>query len=748
MISNKTNSSSTASSMNTAMAPAIGVSSDSSGVTPGAASGQRTGEEKPSREFDSHMRDDDNDTSKSPSKAQSSSRNSSSNSSRSSSTREESESDSAQAAEPGTAKSASETKKSKVQGDNPSSGNGQKPVMNHILRQLVKQNPGAQPPALQFIQGSLPGNAIEELPQLMASSRFITDALMEQDLSSYMGEDVKPSSVLRELGFSPDLITQALALGVDGGGPAQRAQVLSALGADPKRVESSLTQLKGAIAADGIAGYMQQTLALAKTSGKQPGIVEKLTGTEVDDTASDLGSFKANTSLEVQAIMAQALASANSWGPRAMARPSGSFFGSIDIGAGMSALSLDMPSSLSTGSFSMSEVADLTFTSAPSLDSSMDSSFDSSLESSLSDVASVKTDVMSFENVESRFTQPGADAIMGLENLRSRLESEFGSNVKVTGMGASAWDETIDLEVASTAGSYAPDGSVTESSSTYFSSTSELQTPVEGLSSARKDNASDSDTGSNGEKDQPAGRPLVNARFPDIEARNPEVSEQEPLQAQQAESLTGQVAAPLSDALPLNPLAANDVQPAVEVAESPGSEKSDRVEVNARHATETVRKIQDAVMRTSVNNIGAMRLDLSSPETGNLEIAVRLDQRDGNVDVRVMAGSDELRELISRELPQLKSALGEQNLNLRNFESREWSGNASQWSGQQDFRGFGNGRGNDPAADRTRASGARPAGEQIQSLNEQLGRQALRSFRVVDLSDRSVGGAGRIKVLA
>ncbi|NDE14154.1 flagellar hook-length control protein FliK [bacterium] len=733
--------------MNTAMAQSIGGSADSSGVTPGAASGQRTGEEKPSREFDSHMRDDDNDTSRSPSQPQSSSR---------PMTQTEAKKAATQVTESSGEKSAAETKKSNVQGDNSSSGNGQKPVMNHILRQLVKQNPGAQPPALQFIQGSLPGNAIEELPQLMASSRFITDALMEQDLSSYMGEDVKPSSVLRELGFSPDLITQALALGVDGGGPAQRAQVLSALGADPKRVESSLTQLKSAIAADGIAGYMQQTLALAKTSGKQPGIVEKLTGTEVDDTASDLGSFKANTSLEVQAIMAQALASASSWGPRAMARPSGSFFGSFDISAGMSALSLDMPSSLSVGSFSMSEVTDLTFTTAPSpdssLDSALDSSLDSSVDSSLTDVTSRKTDIMSLENVESRFTQPGADAIIGFENLRSRLESEFGSNVKVTGLGARAWDETNDVDVASMTGLSAPEVSVTESTATGFSATPELQTPVEGLSSARKDNASHSDAGSNGEKDQPAGRPLVNARFPEMEARNPEVSEQEPRQAQQAEQRTEQVAAPLSDALPLNPLVANDVQPAVEVAESPGTGKSERVEVNARHATETVRKIQDAVMRTSVNNIGAMRLDLSSPETGKLEIAVRLDQRDGNVDVRVMAGSDELRELISRELPQLKSALGEQNLNLRNFESREWSGqwagNASQWSGQQDFRGFGNGRGNDSAADRTRASGARSAGAQIQSVNEQLGRQALRSFRVVDLSDRSVGGAGRIKVLA
>jgi len=141
-----------------------------------------------------------------------------------------------------------------------------------------------------------------------------------------------------------------------------------------------------------------------------------------------------------------------------------------------------------------------------------------------------------------------------------------------------------------------------------------------------------------------------------------------------------------------------------------------------------------------------MRLDLSSPETGNLEVAVRID-KDGQVDVRVMAGSGELRELVARELTQLKSALVEQNLNLREFTTREWTGAEANLANQGRSQGFEDARQQDSSLAGA-TSIARNQAQSISALNEQMGRQALRSFRIVDLSDRSFGGDGRIKVLA
>jgi hypothetical protein len=734
--------------MNTLLASALGSSPDSSGASTGVSPGHRTGQaagqnsgqdssqSKASREFDSHVReggDESKPMTQSEAKKATARERPDAGATNEASSKEgsknqgsktqgsEKEVSKAGSEETKSAETSKETSKSQAEG---SSQSGQKPVMNHILRQLVKQNPGAQPPALQFIQGSMPGNAIEELPQLMASSRFIADALMEQDLSAYMGEDVKPSSVLRELGFSPDVITQALALGVDGSGPAQRAQVLSALGADPKRVESSLNQLKGAIAIDGVAGYMQQTLALA--------------------------AFKANTSLEVQAIMAQALASANNWGPRAMMRPGGSLFGSIDLGAGMSAIS---------SSLSSIEIPAVNIGMSP-------------------EMASLSVEATSSESPDLASSPVQQDAIMSLAQLQSRLESEFGGNVRVTGIGAAAWGEQVDATVrmdvsldsqasnesgkpveSMNGDTFAVDTVKTDTVTvdtvnTDTVTTDTAQKPVTASPDLGRQqdgaSANPGDTGQNFQKpdDGERSRQFTRVERPGFDPSrvdpeiNADMKATEPAQVAQNEPQ----ASSMVEGVRINPAMSNDIQPAVEVAESPGAGKTERVEVNARHASETVRKIQDAVMRTSVNNIGAMRLDLSSPETGNLEVAVRLDN-DGQVDVRVMAGSGELRDMISRELPQLRSALGEQNLSLRDFEAREWAG-------QQDFRGFANGRGDQRGDARdngrgvTGAAGVNSRGVPIKALNDQMGRQALRSFRVVDLSDRSLGGPGRIKVLA
>ena len=61
-------------------------------------------------------------------------------------------------------------------------------------------------------------------------------------------------------------------------------------------------------------------------------------------------------------------------------------------------------------------------------------------------------------------------------------------------------------------------------------------------------------------------------------------------------------------------------------------------------------------------------------------------------------------------------------------------------------QGFDDARNQNPSL--AGASSGRAPAQSIEALNIQMGRQALRSFRIVDLSDRSFGGDGRIKVLA
>ncbi len=594
-----------------------------------------------------------------------------------------------------------ETKEPKVskepKAEREARGKGQASMANQILRQLVKQNPDAKPAALHFLEGTQSPGAIEELPQLMASSRFIMDALIEEDLGGYMNEDVKPSNVMRELGFGPELITQALALGVDSSGPLQRGQVLGALGADPKRVESDLNRLKGAIALEGVAGYMQQSLAMAKSSGKQTGIMDKMTGPEVEETGADLLAFKSTNSLETQAIMAQALVSASSWGPHNMGKSIDVNFQSIGLNgldAGSSAGGvLDMLTGMSGG------------------DQAMLTGMSGGDQAMLGVMTESQTLVVNSGQPEQAVISSSTD----LAEFKASLQAEFGDSVKVIGTGRAAWEEfgasaAFDNDVAAGFGDTV----------TFESMRAPDLMDREGLMDRKN---------SQGEN-QPSGQEFKNESG-DVARSADEIEK----------------ALPESNLLSnIERGIAQDGIKAADTADAPAQEKAERSEIKARHASDAFRKIQDAIRHTSVSNIGAMRLDLSSPEAGNLEVAVRID-KDGQVDVRVMAGSGELRELVARELTQLKSALSEQNLNLREFTTRAWTGAEGNLANQGRSQGFENDRHQDSSLAGATSSGRSP-GQSIAALNEQMGRQALRSFRIVDLSDRSFGGDGRIKVLA
>jgi hypothetical protein len=351
---------------------------------------------------------------------------------------------------------------------------------------------------------------------------------------------------------------------------------------------------------------------------------------------------------------------------------------------------------------------------------------------------------------------PAAENINVLE-FAARLQAEFGDDVRILDVGASAWDDSVLSESVSEVSSLA-------SPDVRAGASLDLEIPVpEGVSAVMNETP---------DLAKPASRPPAFGPVKDFFAVNEVRSEKNlpdadglpsmsPVMAPLAEvpvefKEQAAEAAPKSEPVDVAVLAANRGNvdmPVAETAEAPAADKSERLENSSRHAAETVRKIQDAVRRTAVSDIGAMRLDLSSPETGNVEIAVRVDG-DQQVDVRVMAASGELRDLLARELPQLKNALGEQNLNLRDMDVRSWTSGSGQ---QSPSDGFARQGGQDEwreAANRLSSgiSGARSAAtSSIDAIKGQMGRQALRAFRILDMTERSgaTGSmvSGRIKVL-
>jgi hypothetical protein len=672
----------------TVPAPGLPLTSTSSGVQPGNSTAGRSDNTK---NFQQHMQDasdgrEDRETnlaSSAPKTGQQKDRTPSSKSSTvSGDQRADSESVSNGASKTRSGKAATrETKESKP-GDSES---GQKTVIAQILRQIIKQNPQTKPEALSFLQGQITDDSLAQLPLLMTNSRFVADALIEGDMDAFMAEDAKPSAVLKELGFTPDTITQALALGLDNSGSVSRGAVLAALGAQPAKVTSLIEKVKASLTRDGVTGYMQQALALAKASGKRPDLVESLSTVEFDEAASHLSDFKHQAGLEAQTARAQALSASGSWAP-------------LHAASGKTP-QFDAPASAISG---MTGIA-----------------FASSSEPS-----SLK--ILEFAN---------------------RLEFEFSGDVRILDVGQSAWDQALEQSIS---------GSDLTVDATQ-NGMSDMNTTVDGVGLSPEiqsakihgpfDGSSSDLTGVVSLSLKSSSEDLLGDFF---ESR----AKQEDLSTSSNVSEASKVVVPPT-VTTADVHSANGSDVSVDA-------KAERIESNTRHAVETVRKIQDAVRRTAVSDIGAMRLDLSSPETGNLEVAVRVD-KDQQVDVRVMAASGELRDLLAKELPQLKSSLGEQNLNLRDLDVRAWTGgqgdSAGQFGGQNRQDAWQN-EYNDQlrqAAGRI-ASGlagiSSPRGaatSSIAAINGQLGRQALRSFKILDMTDRQPGDLvtpGRIKVLA
>lgn len=86
------------------------------------------------------------------------------------------------------------------------------------------------------------------------------------------------------------------------------------------------------------------------------------------------------------------------------------------------------------------------------------------------------------------------------------------------------------------------------------------------------------------------------------------------------------------------------------------------------------RAAQDWLERSQVNlEQGAMRLSLGQPDTGTVDLAVKIS--DQGADVRMAVEADWMRDRLRDELPNLRNALADQAIELRRFDLGPASGN-------------------------------------------------------------------------
>lgn len=106
--------------------------------------------------------------------------------------------------------------------------------------------------------------------------------------------------------------------------------------------------------------------------------------------------------------------------------------------------------------------------------------------------------------------------------------------------------------------------------------------------------------------------------------------------------------------------------------------------MSSSQRAEMVQKVMDSASYLVRQGAGSVKLDLSSVETGSLQIAVSL--LDNKVDIKIFTESDPVREAMVADLSRLKESLQAQNVNLNHVEvgvGQKFAGSGSSDQGRQ-----------------------------------------------------------------
>ncbi|MBF0440712.1 MAG: flagellar hook-length control protein FliK [Oligoflexales bacterium] len=120
--------------------------------------------------------------------------------------------------------------------------------------------------------------------------------------------------------------------------------------------------------------------------------------------------------------------------------------------------------------------------------------------------------------------------------------------------------------------------------------------------------------------------------------------------------------------------------PAFSIARKPETER-----IHPHDITERI--VKNASMMIKEGG-GSIKIDLGSKELGDINLAIQV--KDNNLDLRIVADSDKVREIIAGDLPRLRESLSEQKLNLNQVEIG--LGGGRQWSASLTDNSFGQGQ--------------------------------------------------------
>ncbi len=652
-------------------------------------------------------------------------------------------------------------------------------------------------PTVAFLSGHLEQLDQAKIPTLPSDSKFLGDALAQDDLIGFMNQPTTINEMIRDLGLPPSFTAEANKLGLDFNEQITPASFLKAIGVDPQRVLAELSLLKGNILAEGMTPYLNRAAALngmgaqAANSGLAAGdgnINDKLSGVPlvgesvgycvVDASAGNLDRNLNNLNADRLDQLNASLAAANLLNASALLAAQQLQAQQQAVPVDLAKLA-DMSSGIKIEGVRPESVQMFKILASPDQQEFLITEVDPQLAAmqfaaglgvAQANLTSLNADRLDQLNADPRTLMPvdrmsefpdqirTDDLLMqGPASMnRATFDAFAVMGEQLKGVDTMRFDvqklaaDSADKAAADSSILYGPNSPIGTSP---FSAALNSAPPTAGAQFSAVDKLMNRLDGIDLQSSAKAKLPGISdalgqvqdARLavPDLSANSSRgggdsSSRQDNGSSNQGGSQFGQ-----EKSVNETPINRSVAQPSrTNSAPSTFAARGENAEVglSPQQRFQIMQKVMNHATMMVREGGGTVRLDLGSPELGSMQVAINMNK--DQMDMRVITSSDRVREAMMAELGQLKNALSVQNVRLGNVEVGVQGRQPNGFAGFDNNAGQNSGRGFD---------GRQPADQRSLSGIQGIGNVARQSsvrFEPVNMPNVFASNGGRIAVRA
>ena len=652
-------------------------------------------------------------------------------------------------------------------------------------------------PTVAFLSGHLEQLDQAKIPTRPSDSKFLGDALAQDDLIGFMNQPTTINEMIRDLGLPPSFTAEANKLGLDFNEQITPASFLKAIGVDPQRVLAELSLLKGNILAEGMTPYLNRAAALngmgaqAANSGLAAGdgnINDKLSGVPlvgesvgycvVDASAGNLDRNLNNLNADRLDQLNASLAAANLLNASALLAAQQLQAQQQAVPVDLAKLA-DMSSGIKIEGVRPESVQMFKILASPDQQEFLITEVDPQLAAmqfaaglgvAQANLTSLNADRLDQLNADPRTLMPvdrmsefpdqirTDDLLMqGPASMnRATFDAFAVMGEQLKGVDTMRFDvqklaaDSADKAAADSSILYGPNSPIGTSP---FSAALNSAPPTAGAQFSAVDKLMNRLDGIDLQSSTKAKLPGISdalgqvqdARLavPDLSANSSRgggdsSSRQDNGSSNQGGSQFGQ-----EKSVNETPINRSVAQPSrTNSAPSTFAARGENAEVglSPQQRFQIMQKVMNHATMMVREGGGTVRLDLGSPELGSMQVAINMNK--DQMDMRVITSSDRVREAMMAELGQLKNALSVQNVRLGNVEVGVQGRQPNGFAGFDNNAGQNSGRGFD---------GRQPADQRSLSGIQGIGNVARQSsvrFEPVNMPNVFASNGGRIAVRA